>query len=78
MKIRLMEPILTEEICGIKCRNILPFVVHLQPPYRRMGFKEGMYPNAERWAKEVLSLPMSKLIEYIVGRIEEFIRVVRE
>lgn len=32
--------------------------VHLQPPYREMGYEEGMYPKSERWSREVLSLPM--------------------
>ena len=35
-----------------------PVPVHLQKPYRLMGFKEGDYPAAEAAAVQVLSLPM--------------------
>jgi dTDP-4-amino-4,6-dideoxygalactose transaminase len=35
-----------------------PLPVHLQKPYRLMGFKEGDYPVAEDLAMQVLSLPM--------------------
>jgi len=68
---------------GIECGIHYPLPVHLQPPYKRMGFKEGMFPNAEKWAKEVLSLPMHPNltkddVEYISGCIEEFFKVVRE
>lgn len=66
---------------GIECGIHYPLPVHLQPPYRKMGFKEGMFPNAEKWAKEVLSIPMHpnltrEEIEYIVGSIEEFFKKV--
>ena len=68
---------------GIECGIHYPLPVHLQPPYRKMGFKEGMFPNAERWAKEVLSLPMhpnltKDEVEYIVSCIEEFFRVIEK
>jgi dTDP-4-amino-4,6-dideoxygalactose transaminase len=35
-----------------------PVPVHLQKPYRVIGFKEGDFPVAEKAAAEVLSLPM--------------------
>ncbi len=35
-----------------------PVPVHLQTPYRSMGFKEGDFPVAETSASQVLSLPM--------------------
>jgi dTDP-4-amino-4,6-dideoxygalactose transaminase len=35
-----------------------PVPVHLQKPYRSMGFKEGDFPVAENAAAQVLSLPM--------------------
>jgi len=71
------------EECGIECGIHYPLPVHLQPPYRQMGFREGMFPNAERWAKEVLSIPMypsltKEEIEYIVSNIEELFRVIKE
>jgi len=62
---------------GIQCGVHYPIPVHLQPPYRRLGFTEGMYPNTEKWAKEVISLPMypdlsKEEIEYVVASIKEF------
>jgi len=68
---------------GIECGIHYPLPVHLQPPYRKMGFKEGMFPNAEKWAKEVLSSPMhpnltKDEVEYIVSCIEEFFRVIEK
>jgi perosamine synthetase len=67
---------------GIECGIHYLIPVHLQPPYKRMGFKEGMFPNAERWAREVLSLPMhpnltKEDVEYITNCIEEFFKVIR-
>ncbi len=35
-----------------------PVPVHLQKPYRRMGFKERDFPVTEKAAAEILSLPM--------------------
>ncbi|WP_048086148.1 DegT/DnrJ/EryC1/StrS family aminotransferase [Archaeoglobus veneficus] len=67
---------------GVECGIHYPIPVHLQPPYRKIGYHEGMFPNTEKWAKEVLSLPMhpnlsNTDIEYIVTCIEDFFRVVK-
>jgi UDP-4-amino-4,6-dideoxy-N-acetyl-beta-L-altrosamine transaminase len=32
--------------------------VHLQPYYRNLGFQDGMFPQAEKYGKEAISLPM--------------------
>ena len=32
--------------------------VHLQPYYRRIGFREGDYPEAEAYAKNAISIPL--------------------
>jgi perosamine synthetase len=68
---------------GIECGIHYPLPVHLQLPYKQMGFREGMFPNAEKWAKEVLSLPMhpnltNEDIEYVVNTIESFFRSIKE
>ncbi|MBL11049.1 MAG: UDP-4-amino-4,6-dideoxy-N-acetyl-beta-L-altrosamine transaminase [Acidiferrobacteraceae bacterium] len=34
------------------------FPVHLQPYYRKLGFSDGMYPEAERYALEAITLPL--------------------
>ena len=38
--------------------NLHYIPVHLQPYYRRLGFAEGMFPEAERYYGEAVSLPM--------------------
>ena len=32
--------------------------VHLQPYYRKLGFIEGDFPEAEAYEKEAISLPL--------------------
>jgi len=32
--------------------------VHVQPAYRDLGYPPGAFPEAERAAKEVISLPL--------------------
>jgi dTDP-4-amino-4,6-dideoxygalactose transaminase len=50
-----------------------PVPVHLQKPYRAMGFKEGDFPVAEKVASQILSLPM-----YPGLSLEQQDRVVKE
>ncbi|MEY4751136.1 MAG: hypothetical protein RIQ60_3350 [Pseudomonadota bacterium] len=38
--------------------NLHYIPVHLQPHYRRMGFKPGDFPEAERYYNEAISIPM--------------------
>jgi dTDP-4-amino-4,6-dideoxygalactose transaminase len=38
--------------------NLHYIPVHLQPYYRSMGFKEGDFPESERYYSEAISLPM--------------------
>ena len=46
----------------IRKKNILVNLhyipIHLQPFYRKLGFKTGDYPNAEKYYKEAISLPI--------------------
>ena len=56
--------------------NVHYFPVHLQPIYRRMSFKQGDFPVAERYYSKALSLPMfPNLMEheqdYVVKKLEE-------
>jgi UDP-4-amino-4,6-dideoxy-N-acetyl-beta-L-altrosamine transaminase len=38
--------------------NVHYIPLHLQPYYRKLGFKPGDYPNAERYYERALSIPM--------------------
>lgn len=38
--------------------NLHYIPVHLQPYYQKLGFKQGQFPEAERYYKEAISLPM--------------------
>jgi dTDP-4-amino-4,6-dideoxygalactose transaminase len=43
---------------GVQTGIHYPIPVHLQEAYRDLGYTEGMFPQAESAAREVLSLPM--------------------
>lgn len=62
---------------GIGTMVHYPLPIHLQEGYRFLGYKEGDFPEAERAAREILSLPFYpelKLEEqkYVVKKIKEF------
>jgi dTDP-4-amino-4,6-dideoxygalactose transaminase len=38
--------------------NVHYIPVHTQPYYRALGFAEGDYPEAERYYREAISLPL--------------------
>lgn len=61
----------------IQCDGHYKIPIHLHPPYRKLGYKKGDYPNAEKFANTTLSLPLHpeiKLeeIEEICNRIRQF------
>lgn len=56
-----------------------PVPVHLQKPYRMMGYKEGDFPVTEKVASQVLSLPMFPTLspaqqDRVVQEIAQFVR----
>lgn len=64
---------------GIPAMIYYPKPLHLQPAYIRSEYSPGSFPNAERLAQEVLSLPMHPFlsedqIAYITEAIKEFFR----
>ncbi|MEW6348997.1 MAG: DegT/DnrJ/EryC1/StrS family aminotransferase [Thermodesulfobacteriota bacterium] len=65
---RLME---TLAALGVQTAVHYPVPVHLQPAFSYLGYGSGSFPEAERCAKEVLSLPLSPFT-----RREEIERVV--
>ena len=53
-----------------------PFPLHLLPPYEHLGFGPGSFPNTERSAAELLSLPMFP--ELRADQLEQVAAAVRE
>ena len=50
---------------------------HLQNAYKSLGYREGDFPISEKYANEILSLPMSEQlkgeeVEYVAEKIKEF------
>lgn len=55
-----------------------PIPIHLQPSYRALGYKKGSFPVTERYAEQILSLPMCAeltpaSIEYVAQAIRTFV-----
>jgi dTDP-4-amino-4,6-dideoxygalactose transaminase len=51
---------------------------HLMPYYREQGWKEGDFPNAEKYYKNCISLPIYPTLtddeqDYVIDKINEFL-----
>ncbi|WP_191488633.1 UDP-4-amino-4,6-dideoxy-N-acetyl-beta-L-altrosamine transaminase [Pseudomonas sp. FEN] len=58
--------------------NLHYIPVHLQPYYREQGFKDGDFPEAERYFSEALSLPLFPLLteaqqDYVVEQLRNLV-----
>jgi dTDP-4-amino-4,6-dideoxygalactose transaminase len=65
---------------GIQTGLHYPIPVHLQPAHADLGFKAGDFPESERAANEVLSLPMfpeltQSLVETVASAVCQEVRV---
>ncbi|MEA3325368.1 MAG: DegT/DnrJ/EryC1/StrS family aminotransferase, partial [Euryarchaeota archaeon] len=61
---------------GIGTGVYYPIPIHMQPFYRKLGFQDSL-PVSERFADEVLSLPVHPAVsgddlDYIVETIKEY------
>ena len=62
---------------GVTAGIHYPIPVHLQPSYKDLGYAKGDFPISERYADEILSLPMypelnSGQIDYVCQTIRDF------
>lgn len=62
---------------GITAIMHYPVPVHLQPAYSDLGYSEGDFPITEKYAQEILSLPMypelpEDALEYVVETIKTY------
>jgi dTDP-4-amino-4,6-dideoxygalactose transaminase len=61
---------------GIGAKIHYPAPIHLQPAFKNLGYKEGDFPETERVAKEILSLPMFPELEN--NEISEIIKCIND
>lgn len=60
---------------GIETGRQYRLPAHLQPPYKKMGYEEGQFPNAEEWADTLLTLPCHQFVsEEKAAHVTETIR----
>lgn len=62
---------------GIETAIHYPTPIHLQPAFRHLGYHEGQFPQAEQFARTVLSLPMypeltDAEVEYVTSTLKDF------
>ncbi len=61
--------------CGIDAGIHYPIPLHLQPVYADLGYQRGDFPNAEKAASEILSLPIyAELTDTQAGQIADAVR----
>ncbi len=62
---------------GISSGVYYPLPLHLQPAYKHLGYEKGDFPETEKVAEEILSLPMypeldKRKMDFIIEKIKEF------
>ena len=61
----------------IEVKTHYPIPLHLQKPSKKLGYKKGDFPIAEKQAKELLTLPVHQFLnvdqlKYMVKKIQDF------
>jgi len=64
---------------GVEAKIHYPVPLHLQPASRRLGYKEGDFPVAERQAKRIITLPVHQhlsgaQVQFMIDRVTAFYR----
>ncbi len=64
---------------GVETAVHYPVPLHLQPAFRNLGYKKGDFPEAEKAAGEVISLPIQQdltdeEVVYVVDTIRDFFK----
>ena len=62
---------------GVSCGLHYPIPIHLQKAYNQLGYQNGSFPNAEKNAKQCISLPMypemsDEMVNYICKIIYKY------
>ena len=62
---------------GIETKIHYPIPIHLQKPCQALGYKKGDFPECEKQAEEILSLPIHQYLEeehlnYVIDQIKKF------
>jgi len=50
--------------------------VHTQPYYKKLGFKEGDFPNAEEYYKKTISLPL--YVDFNYSDVKHIVKIIKE
>ncbi len=63
--------------CGVDTRIHYPIPIHLQEAAKDLGYSKGVFPNAERYALSMISLPIypelsNDEVQYIIDVIKQF------